>query len=117
MGTLRQIKQHDTGLPLIVDLNYRTPTLDLTSTITLVTPVVFIMTAEGAPTPTINRGTAAVTNLDTVKRIVTVTYQWQTGDTATAGRYVGEFEFALPGGVETAPTGGYLTIDIYPDLG
>lgn len=120
MGTLAQVKQHDYGLPLIVDLNYRETDLDIANiadAVTLATDVVFIMTLEGATVPTINRAAASIYDIDSDAGTITVSYQWVSGDTDTAGRYRAEFEFDLTDGPETAPTGGYIIIDIVPDLG
>lgn len=48
----------------------------------------------------------------------TVRYDWDETDTAVAGSYSGEFEFARAGGeVFTAPTEGYIPVTILPDLG
>lgn len=117
MGTLAQVKRGDTGLPLIVDLNYRDDTLDLTDQVTLSTGVVFIMTSVDGGTPTVNRSAASVTEVDAAAGIVTVTYTWVAGDTDTAGTYKGEFEFDLTGGPATGPTDGYVEIRIVEDLG
>lgn len=118
MGLLAQVKQHDYGLPLIVDLSYRDADLDLTTTIALDTPVVFIMTPDdGTTTPIIDRVAAVVTDLDVSLQIVTVRYDWTAPDLDTAGTYRGEFEFTLTNGPGTAPTGGYIVIDVVPDLG
>lgn len=46
-----------------------------------------------------------------------VRYDWSPGDTATPGRYLGEFKVAYPGGrVRTFPPVGYLHINVIPDL-
>lgn len=47
-----------------------------------------------------------------------VRYQWQTGDTGTAGRYKGEFE-VLDGSSrpKTFPNDDYIPIRIFHDLG
>jgi hypothetical protein len=112
---LKRMKQNDRADPLIAELVYRNTELDLTDTITVATPAVFIMTPEGSSTPTINRATATVASA--TDSTVTVRYDWASGETATVGRYRGEFEFTLAGGAVTAPTNGYITIDILDDLG
>lgn len=117
MGLLAQVKQHDYGLPLIVDLSYRDAVLNLTTTIALDTPVVFIMTPDDSTTPTIDRAAATVTDLDVSQQVVTVRYDWTSPNLDTVGRYYGEFEFTLTNGPGTAPTHSYLIIDIEPDLG
>jgi hypothetical protein len=117
VGTLARVKQGDYGTALVVDLHYRDSDADITDDVTLVTPVVFIMTAEGATVPTINRVAATVTAVSPATNTITVRYTWLSGNTATIGRYYGEFEFTLSGGPATAPTNGYITIDILDDLG
>jgi hypothetical protein len=117
VGTQAKVKQNDSGNSLTVDFDYPDSSYDLTDSVTIATPVVFIMTAEDAVIPTIDRASASVLAVDTATRIVTVEYVWQVGDTAAAGRYYAEFEFDLSGNPVTAPGGGYLTIDVIPDLG
>lgn len=44
-----------------------------------------------------------------------LTYVWQTGDTATAGVFYGEFVVEWPGDrPQTYPADGYLTITVQP---
>jgi hypothetical protein len=117
VGTLAHVKQGDYGTALVVNLRYRDNDSDITDAVELSTDVVFIMTPEGSATPTINREAATVTAVTPATNTVTVSYTWQSGDTATVGRYYGEFEFDLSGGPATAPTNGYVTIDILNDLG
>ena len=46
-----------------------------------------------------------------------VTYTWASGDTDTAGSYLGEFEVLWPNSkTQTFPSKGYVTIDIEPDI-
>lgn len=46
-----------------------------------------------------------------------VVYYWQDGDTAVAGLYQAEFEITYADGtVETAPNGGFIVINITPDI-
>lgn len=45
-------------------------------------------------------------------------YDWQPGDTATAGMFEGEFEVTFPsGGVATYPNVGFIPVRINDDLG
>lgn len=47
-----------------------------------------------------------------------VRYDWQAGDTATAGEYLAEFEVTYAdGAVETFPNDDYLIVPIKKDLG
>ncbi len=47
-----------------------------------------------------------------------VKYVWQSGDTATVGRYNGEFEVEFGDGrVETFPNNKYIVIRVFADLG
>jgi hypothetical protein len=115
VGTIKRVKQFDLGDPLTVELSYRNADLDITDTITVATPVVFIMTPRGETTPTIDRETATVVSADDAT--VTVRYSWQSGELDTVGEYNGEFEFTLSGGPATAPTRSYITIVVEDDLG
>lgn len=46
-----------------------------------------------------------------------VSYEWQTGDTATVGEYEGEFEVHwTDGGIQTFPNPGYLQISVGDDV-
>jgi hypothetical protein len=119
VGTIARIKTGDYGSALRVDLYYRDDDYDITDTVSLATDVVFIMTPQGVTDtpPTIDRGTASVVNVDTDLKVVTVNYQWQSGDTDLPGVYDAEFEFDLPGGPSTAPTHNYLTVVVQDDLG
>jgi hypothetical protein len=46
----------------------------------------------------------------------TVTYDWQLGDTDTAGTYDCEWEVAFGSDIQTFPNSGYFTIVIETDL-
>jgi hypothetical protein len=47
-----------------------------------------------------------------------VAYDWEEGDTDTAGLHYAEWEIIYPGGgKQTVPTEGALPIEIVPDLG
>lgn len=81
-----------------------------------ITDAVFLMTLADptATGPTINRQAATIE--DAIAG--TLRYDWQQGDTATAGIYKGEFELTKSSGQpETIPNDGYLMIEIKPDLG
>jgi hypothetical protein len=46
-----------------------------------------------------------------------VVYEWQTGDTATTGRYLAQVEVLLANGrVETFPSKGFVQVQVVPDL-
>ena len=73
--------------------------------------VKFIMAADTSTTPVIN---GACTLTDPSNGIVT--YEWQAGDTSTAGTYIAEFQIDDSGEYRTVPTKGYLTIIIVDDI-
>jgi hypothetical protein len=56
--------------------------------------VVFTMTRSGETTPVINRRAAVIAQADPG----VVRHDWITGDTATVGSYLGEFEVTFPNG-------------------
>lgn len=118
MGTIARVKTGDYGTALVVDLNYEDDEFDITDSVELATPVVFIMSPPGTTDPPlVDREVATVTDVNTAANTVTVEYRWQNGDTDTPGVYNGEFEFTLTGGPVTAPTHGYITVVIEDDLG
>lgn len=118
MGTIARVKTSDYGSALVVDLSYKDDDYDITDTVTLATPVVFIMSPPGTTDPPlIDRVAASVVAVDTAAQTITASYTWQDGDTDTPGVYYGEFEFDLSGGPATAPTSGYITVIIQDDLG
>ena len=48
----------------------------------------------------------------------TVTYEWETGDTDTPGRYLAEFEVVFDDGrIQSFPTDGYIDTVVVDDLG
>ena len=115
MGATKRVKQYDLGDPLTVELSYRDLDLDLSGTITVATPVVFIMTPQGETTPTVDRETATV--VSSSGGTVVARYSWQSGELNTVGVYNAEFEFTLSGGPATVPSRGYLTVVVEDDLG
>lgn len=118
MSIIARVKTGDYGTALVATLRYRDDDFDITDSITLATPVVFIMSPQGSTdTPPINRETATVTDVDTAAKSVTVEYRWQSGDTDTPGAYNAEWEFALSGGPATAPTHNHILVIIEDDLG
>lgn len=87
--------------------------VDLTSS-----SVQFVMRAVGAVTnsaPAVSAGMTVAT--DQATNAGQVTYDWQVGDTSTAGAYVAEFVVTWPSGREqTFPTVGFVSIQINDDL-
>lgn len=64
-------------------------------------------------------GTVKVNTTATVVDAVAgkVKYQWQTGDTDTAGTYYAEFEVTFPGGKKlTVPNQNHLVVVVVDDL-
>lgn len=106
--TAFSIKQRDTSPSLLADL---TPSdVDITGA----TGVVFNMRPRGSMTPTISRATAVIVTPTGPARL---RYNWQAGDTATAGQYLGEFEVTrADGSVETFPNKSYIEIIIEDDI-
>lgn len=102
-GTV-DVKQYDTGPPLIITLTNGTTPLDLTTASVKVVgnmfgAVVFARTAPGS--------SAGV-----------VTMPWQRTDTAVPGKMNVEVHVTWPDGtVQTFPPRGYLTVNIAADLG
>lgn len=76
--------------------------------------VVFIMKAQGATSPKINRAAVAIIDGPTAL----VEYTWITGDSDTSGEYEGEFEVTDSlGGIETFPDPRKMRIIVTDDLG
>jgi len=46
----------------------------------------------------------------------TVSYTWQSADTATAGEYDAEFEVTFPSGVLSVPNFGFLRLSVGEDV-
>lgn len=78
--------------------------------------VKFVMTPKAEPvgsTPTVDADADVITAVDGI-----VEYEWQTGDTETAGKYRAEWEVTFAdGGVETFPNDTYIEVIIKGDLG
>lgn len=87
--------------------NYDGTAINLTdSTVRLV-----YRAADGSGTAT--RVTATIESAEDGE----VSYAWQTGDTATAGNYVCEWEITFSGGsILTVPNGSYIPFTILADL-
>lgn len=75
--------------------------------------VTFLLRTLTAATPVVNAAAA----INTPATSGSVTYTWQTADTATPGSYLGSFRVTTAGGATyTWPTQGYLDIVIEPSL-
>ena len=62
----------------------------------------------------INRGSASISSDSDGTYFQ---YDWQSGDTDTAGMYFAEFEVTLSNSaVETYPNGGYIDIKVVEDI-
>lgn len=106
------IKQHDTREPITIQFQEEDGSIvDLTN----VTETRVLM-RKGTEALVVNDTThGAIQSPATAGR---VTYQWQPGDTSTAGSFSMEVQFTFSDGrVLTAPTRGFLTIHVEPDLG
>lgn len=102
------IKEGDTSPALLVDL------VPSGTDITGATGVVFSMRPRGSTTPTINRAAAVIVTPTNPARL---RYNWQTGNTAVAGNYEGEFEVTrADGSIETFPNDSHITIQITGDI-
>lgn len=107
------IKNGDTAPAYVVDLQEDVDT----------TPVAIDLTDASSVTLKMRTtGTTGAPDLTAAMDVTTAasgrcTYEWQAGDTATAGTYDVEFEIAWSDGtVETVPNSGYLTIIVTDDL-
>lgn len=114
------IKQNDTSPAYVVDLQDDVDTTPAAINLTDATSVTFKMRSAAA-------AASSAPVVDEAMTITTAasgrcTYEWQTGDTATAGTYNAEFEILWDDGtIETVPNGAdpaaqYLTIVIVDDL-
>lgn len=121
------VVQHDYGRPLVVDFRYRSPLLDLSTTLTPGTPTVFNMISESSITPCIVRSaTASILSVDPVEKIAVAQYLWRQPNTNGAsalgdlgiapGKYRAEFECTLNGGAMTLPTDTVLTVIVRADV-
>jgi Rib/alpha/Esp surface antigen-like repeat protein len=101
-----EIRQNDTNPALVADLTYEDgspATIPAGSTVNLI----------------LKNPDATATYLTAVCAFSgnTVTYNWQSSDTATAGDYVAEFQVTYPDGtVRLFPTTGYFPLVITPNL-
>lgn len=113
---VKPMKQFDLLPALLVRCRYKDATQDLTTSVSTGTPVVFIMRDRRDPTNiVIDRQPATV--VSATASVVTVRYDWASGDTDTIGEYWGEFELNVGGEPLTAPTDGYILVRIGDDLG
>jgi hypothetical protein len=118
MGTnIKAMKQFDTLPVLEVRCRYKDPLEDLSASVGLGTPVVFIMRNRRTPTatPVIDRAPASV--VSSTASVVTLRYEWNPGDCDVIGEYWGEFELDIGGEPLTAPTQGYILVRVGDDLG
>lgn len=107
MAKIVSIKQHDTARKISDALTFNGAAIDLSSA----TVSIIIKDKEGngpgKKSATIVNGPAG-----------TVEYQLVSGDTATAGEFLMEWEVVLPGGgILTVPDNEYHKLRILPDLG
>jgi hypothetical protein len=103
-----EIKAHDLLPVLRVNLTRGAFNLDVSAA----TGITFIMSNKATATIVVN---GSVTIEDPVNGLIR--YDWVTGDTATPGDYLGEFQITWPGPKhETFPTDSYMTIEIFRDL-
>lgn len=109
----KTIKRNDLGDPIILEVSYRNPALIFAPS--LATPVVFIMRSADGSTLVVDREDAELVSV--AEGVATLRYQWQTGDTATAGRYRAEFEMDLGGLPLTAPEEGAILVTVEADQG
>jgi hypothetical protein len=73
----------------------------------------FVMSKSPTSTPKVD---AAATIVDASAG--KVRYTWQAADLNAPGRYIAEWQVTFSGGaIETYPVGGYLRIQVDPDLG
>lgn len=113
MTTPAKMKEGDLLPALEYDVRYRDRREPLA--IPLDTTVVFTMRLKGSTgTPKVNREAAAV--VSSAGGTVRLRYQWQTGDTDTAGNYEAEFELDIGGSPMTVPTVGYIPVVVGADL-
>lgn len=107
MGQTFHIKRNDTSPSLTYQL--RPSSVDISGA-----SVVFNM-RDKAGNIAVSRGAAVIV---TASGGAVVRYDWQAGDTATAGEFRAEFEVTYAdGSVETFPNADYLTVSIKEDLG
>lgn len=102
------IKQHDQLPELVVTLgDFNGDTVDISGA-----TVRFVMNVKGGEN-VLDRPAVIVNPSGGV-----VKYTWQDGDTATIGKYSGEFEVRFGDGrVETFPNNKHIVIQVFGDLG
>jgi hypothetical protein len=102
------VKAGDAGSTLEQTLKRDGSAVDLTGA-----SVRFIMSESPTSTPKVD---AAATIVDASAG--KVRYTWQASDLDAPGRYIAEWQVTFAGGaIETYPIGGYLSIQVDPDLG
>lgn len=106
--------QGDYGRPLIVDLAYEDPTLDLTATINQTTPIVMHMRPRPSGTPVFTDATVDI--ISRTAKTVRVSYTFIPPQLDTPGTFEAEFEAALTGGEITGPSFGKVQIRIDPQI-
>src|SRR5690242_14265458 len=73
--------------------------------------------ADSAGTLKVNAGAGTIVQQASSTQQAIVKYQWQAGDTDTAGQYNGEFQVTFNDSrVETYPNDRYITIEVFADL-
>lgn len=108
MADIFYLKRGDTDAAILYDL------LPSDVDITGATGVVFNMRPRGSTTPTIARAAAVIVS---PAGPATLRYDWQAGDTAIAGQYLGEFEVTrADGSVATFPNDSFIQIKITGDI-
>lgn len=109
------LKRNDTAPALEATVTDENGPVDLTGA----TAVVFKMATATESGRTLVPGALVLTGTGSLVDAASgvVQYDWVPGDTATSGRFFGEFEVTLAGGkLRTFPTLGYISITITDDL-
>jgi hypothetical protein len=105
------VKRGDTQPPYLAKLAYLNDDLEQMPVDLTGATVKVLAQGDTAGMPSINR-TATGNDQGEVRM------DWQTGDTAVAGRFRTEIQVTFPDlSVLTFPAGGYLEIVVTPDLG
>ena len=102
------IKQNDTSPSMLATLQDADGNvIDLTAT-----DVRFHMRKISSSEVVVDNAATIVTELEGLVR-----YDWQSGDTATIGSYLAEFEVTYADAtVETFPNDGYIRVEIIDDI-
>lgn len=112
------IKRGDTWPPMVLRITEKKPDgdgrlVDEPVPLTAASEVRVIIKADGAIGGVV-LGPATISDAENGE----VTYEWQPGDTDTAGVYKAETEIVWQaGGVQTVPNAGYEEVRINEDLG